>query len=115
MRNHATIVKTPLLAIRGLVAVLVLSLLLGGHFTGDAEHASLPGHDSQAVQIAGDGASFTDLVSGHCVSSVTCQFILPVELALLGPVAGEEPLSLAASGLIGSPRLNTLFRPPRQA
>jgi hypothetical protein len=115
LRHYETSVQSSLLAFRGLIAVVVLSLVLGGHFSGDAEHPSLPGHDSQAVRIAGDGASPTDLASGHCASSATCQFVLPVELALLGPEASKAPQSMAAAGLIGSPLLSKLFRPPRQA
>lgn len=112
MRHHKTAMQTSLLALRGMVVVLVLAIVLGGHFGDDAEHLSTAG---QAVQSETGGAYPTNLASGHCDTSVSCQFVLPVELAILAPLAIVEHPSLVASARFGSPLLNTLFRPPRQA
>ncbi len=112
MRHHRTTIQTSLFAVRGLVIVLVLSIVLGGHFGGDAEHESAAG---QAIQSETSVTYPTDLALGHCFTSVSCQFVLPVELAILAPVAIDEFQNMAASGMIGSPLSNFLFRPPRQA
>ncbi len=112
MRQHRTTIQTSLFALRGLVIVLVLSIVLGGHFGGDAEHESAAG---QAIQSETSVTYPTDLSSHHCFTSVSCQSVLPVEFAILAPVAIVEHPNLAALRMIGSQSLNFLFRPPQQA
>lgn len=115
MRYHRTTKQTLVLALRGMMVALVLAIVRGGHFGSEAEYQPMPGHDSQVVQSETGGTYPTDPASGHCVTSESCQFVLPTELAVLATVAIVEHSSLVASGPIGSPLLTPLFRPPRQA